>query len=159
VEYDATTAALIADAQKADTLMGARGNSFLQQSVARGIEAAGSGEAGAVGLGMMGMGIGASTAVAGGFQQPNTYPPGHPYAGQAVAAGGGVAAAPAAAPVAGAPAPGAAPVAQAAAPAPAPVAPAASDPYEELTKLKGLLDAGVITQADFDAKKTQVLGL
>jgi len=33
------------------------------------------------------------------------------------------------------------------------------DPYAELTKLKGLLNNGIITQADFDAKKTQLLGL
>lgn len=31
--------------------------------------------------------------------------------------------------------------------------------YDELIKLKELLDAGVITQADFDAKKKQILGL
>ena len=31
--------------------------------------------------------------------------------------------------------------------------------YEELTKLKGLLDAGVISQEDFDAKKKSLLGL
>ena len=30
---------------------------------------------------------------------------------------------------------------------------------EELTKLKGLLDAGVISQEDFDAKKKSLLGL
>lgn len=32
-------------------------------------------------------------------------------------------------------------------------------PIEELKKLKELLDAGVITQEDFDAKKKQLLGL
>lgn len=42
---------------------------------------------------------------------------------------------------------------QAATPAPA------EDPYEKLTKLKGLLDLGVITQADFDAAKAKVLEL
>ena len=30
---------------------------------------------------------------------------------------------------------------------------------DELTKLKGLLDEGVITQEDFDAKKKEILGL
>jgi hypothetical protein len=35
----------------------------------------------------------------------------------------------------------------------------AEDPYEKLTKLKGLLDAGVISQEDFDAAKAKVLGL
>ena len=43
--------------------------------------------------------------------------------------------------------------AQAAAPAPA------SDPYEELKKLKELLDMDIITKEEFDAKKKQLLGL
>ena len=30
---------------------------------------------------------------------------------------------------------------------------------EELTKLKDLLDTGVITQEEFDAKKKQILGV
>ena len=34
-----------------------------------------------------------------------------------------------------------------------------NDPYAKLTKLKGLLDNGVITQADFDAAKVKLLGL
>lgn len=33
------------------------------------------------------------------------------------------------------------------------------DPYAELEKLKGLLDNGVISQEDYDAKKKQLLGL
>ena len=39
----------------------------------------------------------------------------------------------------------------------APVAPAADDPTARLTKLKDLLDKGLITQADFDAGKAAVL--
>ena len=35
----------------------------------------------------------------------------------------------------------------------------ASDPYEELKKAKELLDAGVISQEDFDAKKKSLLGI
>jgi hypothetical protein len=38
-------------------------------------------------------------------------------------------------------------------------APAQQDAAAELRKLKGLLDDGVITQEDFDAKKKQLLGL
>lgn len=38
-------------------------------------------------------------------------------------------------------------------------APAAEDPYDKLTKLKGLLDAGVITAEDFEAAKKKLLGL
>ncbi len=52
---------------------------------------------------------------------------------------------------------------QQAAPAPPPAAPAAptggvSDAMvEQLTKLKGLLDSGVLTQEEFDAQKAKVL--
>ncbi len=42
----------------------------------------------------------------------------------------------------------------------APVAQApAEDPYEKLTKLKGLLDNGVISQEDFDTAKSKLLGI
>lgn len=45
------------------------------------------------------------------------------------------------------------------APAAAPAAAATStdDMVEELTKLKGLLDAGVLTQQEFDAQKAKIL--
>ena len=62
-------------------------------------------------------------------------------------------------------APPAAPVAYAApaapvAPAPAPAAPASvSEAADDLMKLKELLDAGILTQEEFDAKKKQLLGL
>jgi membrane protease subunit (stomatin/prohibitin family) len=159
IEYDEATKALLVDVQRADALAGQRGNSFLQQSVARGIEAAGSNPSGggAVGIGMMGMGLGAAGSATAGLQQPNVPPAGSPFVG----AQAGVAPAPAApAAPAAAPAP-AAPAPEVAAPAPAPEAatPAAEDPYEKLGKLKGLLDAGVITQEDFDAAKAKVLGL
>ena len=36
-------------------------------------------------------------------------------------------------------------------------APAPTDIYAELTQLKGLLDAGVLTQAEFDAQKQKLL--
>lgn len=42
-------------------------------------------------------------------------------------------------------------------PAPAPAAGGGSDLVGELTKLKGLLDAGVLTQQEFDAAKQRVL--
>jgi hypothetical protein len=46
-----------------------------------------------------------------------------------------------------------------AAPPPPPAAPAMSstDMVSALTDLKGLLDAGVLTQAEFDAQKTKIL--
>ena len=43
------------------------------------------------------------------------------------------------------------------APAPAPAAPAL-DPIEALTQAKKLLDAGVLTQEEFDAQKARILG-
>ena len=36
-------------------------------------------------------------------------------------------------------------------------APSADESMEELTKLKGLLDAGVLTQDEFDAQKQKIL--
>jgi hypothetical protein len=41
--------------------------------------------------------------------------------------------------------------------APAPAAAPAEDPYGDLMKLKGLLDAGALTQAEFDAQKQKIL--
>jgi predicted flap endonuclease-1-like 5' DNA nuclease len=41
--------------------------------------------------------------------------------------------------------------------APAPVEPSAEESMDELTKLKGLLDTGVLTQAEFDAQKQKIL--
>ena len=44
------------------------------------------------------------------------------------------------------------------APPPAAAAPAAEeDPMAKLTQLKGLLDQGVLTQAEFDFQKTKIL--
>jgi hypothetical protein len=40
---------------------------------------------------------------------------------------------------------------------PAPAAPSADESMEELTKLKGLLDSGVLTQDEFDAQKQKIL--
>ena len=36
-------------------------------------------------------------------------------------------------------------------------APSADDSMERLTELKGLLDSGVLTQAEFDAQKQKIL--
>ena len=46
---------------------------------------------------------------------------------------------------------------QAAVADPAPAEPSADESMEQLTKLKGLLDAGVLTQAEFDAQKQKIL--
>jgi hypothetical protein len=42
--------------------------------------------------------------------------------------------------------------------APAPAAAPAEDPYGDLMKLKELLDAGALTQAEFDTQKAKLLG-
>ena len=117
IEYDEDTKALMSDVKKADALAGARGNSFMQQSVARGIQGAGENGGGA-GMAFMGMGMNAAGGMMGAMQQPNT-----PSAYQNQMNGQN------------------------------------EDPYAKLTEMKKLLDAGVITQADFDAAKAKLLGL
>ncbi len=69
IEYDEDTKALLSDVKKADALSGARGNSFMQQSVARGLQSAGE-NGGAAGMAFMGMGINASGNIMGTMQQP-----------------------------------------------------------------------------------------
>jgi len=64
IEYDADTRQLLSDVKKADALSGNRSASFLNQSVARGVEA--SGENGGSGMAMFG--VGASNV--GGLVQP-----------------------------------------------------------------------------------------
>ena len=134
IEYDEMTRELLRNVQRADALSGARGNSNLQASVASGFEAAGenTGSAGLIGLGMA-----AGATGLGGLAQPvpgiggqSTHPP---------------------PPAAAAPAPAPAPA--------APAAPAADDPMVQLAKFKEMLDAGLITQEDYDAAKNKVLGL
>ena len=119
IEYDAQTKELLKTVQRADALLGARGNSNLQASVAAGMQSAGE-NSGANGI--FGMGMAAGVAGISGLQQP---------------------VAPAV------------PVAAPAAPAAAP----ADDPIARLTKAKQMLDAGLITQADYDAVKAKALGL
>ena len=134
IEYDENTRELLRNVQRADALSGARGNSNLQASVAAGFEAAGP-STGAAGL--VGLGIAAGGTGLGGLQQP-------------VPGIGAQSTPPPAAPAA-------------AAPAPAPEAPAGGaaeeDPVARLTKMKEMLDAGLITQDDYDAAKNKLLGL
>ena len=70
IEYDEDTKQLMKDVKRADALSGARGNSFMQQSVARGIQAAGE-TGGGTGMAFMGMGMGAAGNIMGGMQQPD----------------------------------------------------------------------------------------
>ncbi len=69
IEYDEDTKRLLSDVKKADALSGARGNSFMQQSVARGFQAAGENN-GAAGMAFMGMGINGTANTIGAFNQP-----------------------------------------------------------------------------------------
>lgn len=122
IEYDEDTKELMKDVKKADALAGARGNSFMQQAVARGMQAAGE-NGGASGMAFMGMGVNAAGGVMGGMQQPNnpsTYNPG--FGGQAQQQ-------------------------------------TQEDPTEKLLNAKKLLDAGAITQEDYDKLKAQILGI
>ena len=71
IEYDEDTKKLLSDVKKADALSGARGNSFMQQSVARGMQAAGENPNGGAGaMAFMGMGLNAVGGAVGGLQQP-----------------------------------------------------------------------------------------
>ena len=84
IEYDEDTKKLLSDVKKADALSGARGNSFMQQSVARGMQAAGENPNGGAGaMAFMGMGMNAVGGAIGGLQQPtqpvNSVPQEDPY--------------------------------------------------------------------------------
>ncbi len=152
IEYDEDTRALLSDVKKADALGGARGNSFMQQAAARGIQGAGEnpgGAGGGAGMAFLGMGMQSAGGAMGGLQQPNV-PPQYP------APPPGAAQPPAGSPPAGA-APAQAQPGQEAPPAAA--APPAEDPVAKLAQYKQMLDQGLITQEDFDAAKAKVLGL
>ncbi len=128
IEYDEDTKQLMKDVKSADALSGARGNAFMQQSVARGMQAAGENGGGA-GMAFMGMGMNAAGGMMGGMQQPNTPPAYQPGFNQQ---------------------PAAAPETQAA---------PAQDPTAKLLEMKKLLDAGAISQEEYDKVKAEVLGL
>jgi membrane protease subunit (stomatin/prohibitin family) len=74
IEYDEDTKKLLSDVKKADALSGVRGNSFMQQSVARGIQAAGENGGGGTGMAFMGMGMEAAGNMMGATQQKNSTP-------------------------------------------------------------------------------------
>lgn len=130
IEYDAPTAKLLEDVQKADALSGGRGDSFLRQSAARGIQSAGE-TGGGDGLAFMGMGMNAAGGALGGLMQnqPGQQPVPQQGVGQQAApaqqggGGGGASAA------------------------------------DQIREAKAMLDEGLITQEDFDALKRKALGL
>ena len=135
IEYDEDTKELMKDVKKADALSGARGNSFMQQSIARSMPTAAE-HGGGTGMAFMGMGLNAAGNVSQSVQQqptPSSYQPAfnqQPVHQQTVQ------------------------------PQPEqPAAPAQQDPMTVLSEKKKLLDAGLITQEDYDAIKAKVLGL
>ena len=130
IEYDEDTKELMKDVKKADALSGARGNSFMQQSVARGIQSAGE-NGGGTAMAFMGMGMNAAGGMMQGVQQQPTQSSYQPPFAQTQT-----------------------PVQQA---EPTQTQSMQSDPYEEIKKAKELLDAGIISQEDFDAKKKSLL--
>ena len=132
IEYDEDTKELMKDVKKADALSGARGNSFMQQSVARGIQAAGE-NGGGTAMAFMGMGMNSAGGMMQGVQQQPTQSSYQPPFAQTQT-----------------------PVQQA---EPTQTQSMQSDPYEEIKKAKELLDAGIISQEDFDAKKKSLLGI
>lgn len=87
IEYDEDTRKLLSDVKKADALSGNRSQSFLNQSVARGVEAAG--ENGGSGMMMFGAGAGAVGGLVGQSQQANApvAPPAPQAQSQPVVAG------------------------------------------------------------------------
>lgn len=137
IEYDEDTKKLLSDVKKADALSGSRGNSFMQQAVARGMQAAGENEnGGGAAMAFMGMGMNAAGGMMQGMAQPATAVA-NPFIQTSPTVQG---------------------VAQTqnvSQPQPA----VQEDPYAKLAELKKLLDNGVITQADFDAAKNKLLGI
>lgn len=135
IEYDEDTRALLSDVKKADALGGARGNSFMQQAAARGIQAAGEQGGGGAGMAVLGMGMAAAGGAVSGLQQPPYQQPQYQQPQQQQ------------------------PYQSPAQPPAAPAAPAAEDPVAKLAQYKAMLDQGLITQADYDAAKAKALGL
>ncbi|KZX11014.1 SHOCT domain-containing protein [Methanobrevibacter filiformis] len=133
IEYDEDTKTLLSDVKKADALSGTRGNAFMQQSVARGMQSAGE-TGGGANMAFMGMGMNASGGMMGATQQNDQTPQSQyiqqqPQNQQSVESQSSKS-----------------------------TEPKEEDPYDKLLKLKKLLDAGVITQEEFDKEKSKVFG-
>lgn len=146
IEYDEDTKALLSDVKKADALSGARGNSFMQQAAARGMQAAGENGGGSA-MAFMGMGVNAANGMMNGMQQPaqnvpnqfiNTQPQQVAQTQQPVQQ----------------------PVQEMQQTPVTPVAPTSdSVDTNKLLEMKKLLDAGAITQEEYDAVKAKILGI
>ena len=128
IEYDEDTKELMKDVKKADALSGARGNAFMQQAAARGMQAAGENGGGAS-MAFMGMGMNAANGMMGATQQQPTQSSYQPGFGQTQQ------------------------------PAAQTQNSNEQDPMTILSEKKKLLDAGLITQEDYDKLKNQLLGI
>ncbi len=124
IEYDEDTKALLSDVKKADALAGSRGNSFMQQSVARGMEAAGK-NGGGDGMAFMGMGLNAANGMmnnvsqsSGGQENPFINVGNNQNTSETKLS-----------------------------------------PTDKLLEMKKLLDAGAISQEEYDKVKAEVLNL
>lgn len=125
IEYDEDTKELMKDVKKADALSGARGNSFMQQAAARGMQAAGE-NGGGSGMAFMGVGMNAAGNMMGNMQQQNNGSSYNPSFNQQ----------------------------------PEQVQTTTSeDPMTKLMEAKKMLDAGVITEEDYNNLKAKLLGL
>lgn len=125
IEYDEDTKELMKDVKKADALSGARGNSFMQQAAARGMQAAGE-NGGGSGMAFMGVGMNAAGNMIGNMQQQNNGSSYNPSFNQQ--------------------------------PEQAQTTPS-EDPMTKLMEAKKMLDAGVITEEDYNNLKAKLLGL
>ncbi len=142
IEYDEDTKEMLKDVKRADSLSGARGDSFFKQSAARGMQGAGE-NGGGTGMAFMGMGMNAVGNAMGqmnvgneqysnpnlSFNQPqnqNNNWQGNNNVNQT---------------------PSSEPAA----------ASSQEDPYEKLAKLKKLLDQGVISEEEFNEAKRKIL--
>lgn len=139
IEYDEDTKQLMKDVKAADALAGSRGDSFIKQSVARGIQAAGE-NGGGDGIAFMGMGMNAAMNTMNAMGQsnnPNSYQPNFSQNQQAMNQQ----------PM------NQQPVNNQQAEQP-PV-----DPTTKLIEMKKLLDAGVITEEEFKKIRFNLLGI
>lgn len=143
IEYDEDTKTLLSDVKKADALSGSRGNSFMQQSVARGMQAAGENGGGAsmafMGMGMQGAGtvMNNTTQPQGSTQNPfiNTNQQQPTQSQQETI------------------------TPQAETLEPNKENSQATPSADKLIEMKKLLDAGAISQEEYDKVKAQVLGI
>ncbi len=131
IEYDEDTEKLRTEVNAADAFAGARGNSFMQQSIARGLQAAGENGGGA-NMAFMGMGVNAAGSVMNSVQQqptPSSYQPNFAAGQQTTGENNNS------------------------------TSNNSSVDTEKLLEMKKLLDAGAITQEDYDKVKNQILGI